>query len=38
VAVYDYVRPAADRPYWWKVEGPDVESELLEAALPDPNA
>jgi hypothetical protein len=36
VAVYDYVRPADDRPYWWKVDGPDVESELLEAAFPDP--
>ena len=36
VAVFDHVQPATDRPYWWQVEGPDVESELLEAAFPDP--
>jgi hypothetical protein len=37
VAVYDYVKPTEDRPYWWKVEGPDVEGDLLEAAFPDPD-
>jgi hypothetical protein len=35
VAVYDHVRPAADEPYWWAVEGPDVWTELLQAAFPD---
>jgi hypothetical protein len=35
VAVYDYVRPDEDRPYWWTVEGSDLWSELMEAAFPD---
>jgi hypothetical protein len=38
IAVYDHVRPPEDRPYWWFVEGPDVEGELLEAAFPDPSS
>lgn len=33
VAVYDQVRPTEDVPYWWRIEGPDIESELLEAAF-----
>ncbi len=37
VAVYDYVKPTEDRPYWWRVEGADDVGELLEAASPDPN-
>ncbi len=36
VAIYDYVQPDEDRDYWWKVAGPDVERELLQAAFPDP--
>jgi hypothetical protein len=36
VAVYDHVQPVEPRSYWWYVEGPDVEGELLEAAFPDP--
>lgn len=35
VAVYDHVRPTEARPYWWSVEGPDIWSELMEAAFPD---
>jgi hypothetical protein len=35
VAVYDYVRPKDDRAYWWRVEGPDLWTELMEAAFPD---
>ena len=35
VAVYDHVRPQEDRPYWWSVAGPDIRTELLEAAFPD---
>lgn len=35
VAVYDYVRPREDLPYWWQVEGPDLYTELMEAAFPD---
>jgi hypothetical protein len=35
VAIYDHVQPQEDRPYWWKVEGPEIWSELLEAAFPD---
>ncbi len=35
IAIYDYVRPQEDRPYWWAVEGPDVWSELMEMAFPD---
>jgi hypothetical protein len=35
VAVYDYVHPEEDRPYWWQVEGPDIWYELMELAFPD---
>jgi hypothetical protein len=35
VAVFDHVKPKEDRSYWWAVEGPDVWSELMEAAFPD---
>ncbi len=38
VAVYDHVRPTEGRPYWWSVEGPDLWSELMEAAFPDQEA
>ena len=36
VAVHDHVRPREDLPYWWTVEGPDLYTELMEAAFPDP--
>jgi hypothetical protein len=35
VAVHDRVRPGEDLPYWWRVDGPDVYTELMEAAFPD---
>jgi hypothetical protein len=35
VTVYDHVRPKEDRSYWWRVQGPDVWTELMEAAFPD---
>lgn len=35
VAVYDHVQPPEARSYWWAVEGPDVWSELMDAAFPD---
>ena len=35
IAVYDYVKPNEDESYWWKVEGPDIETELKEAAFSD---
>ncbi|HEY1068097.1 MAG TPA: hypothetical protein VGE52_18380 [Pirellulales bacterium] len=34
-AVYDFVQPPVDRPYWWKIEGPDIQEELYEAAFPE---
>ena len=34
-AVYDYVQPTENCPYWWGVPGPDIDSELLEVAFPD---
>jgi hypothetical protein len=36
VAIYDHIQPTEDRSYWWRIEGPDVWEELLEAAFPDP--
>jgi hypothetical protein len=38
VAVYDHVRPSVDEPYWWAVEGPDLWTELKEAAFSDKEA
>ncbi|HKB38713.1 MAG TPA: hypothetical protein VKD72_19880 [Gemmataceae bacterium] len=35
VAIHDYVQPKEDKPYWWRVEGADIESELMESAFPD---
>jgi hypothetical protein len=35
VAVYDHVQPKEDKPYWWRLDGPDVWMELMEAAFPD---
>lgn len=32
-SAYEYVRPAADEPYWWLVTGPNVADEILEASL-----
>lgn len=32
-AVYEYVEPTEDVPYWWVVEGPDIADELSERAL-----
>src|SRR5262245_42875059 len=35
VGVHDYVKPAADTPYWWRLSGGDVWLELLEQAFPE---
>lgn len=35
VAVYDQIHPNRDSPYWWHVTGPDIWTELMEAAFPD---
>jgi hypothetical protein len=35
VAVYDHMQPEEDRSYWWRLEGPDLWTELMEAAFPD---
>ncbi|PRQ08478.1 hypothetical protein [Enhygromyxa salina] len=32
-AVYEHVQPEQDRPYWWYVDGADLDDELLEQAL-----
>jgi hypothetical protein len=37
-AVFDHVQPSEAQPYWWNVEGPDIRSELMEAAFPDREA
>ena len=31
-ALYEYVRPTADEPRWWLVEGGDIESEILQSS------
>jgi hypothetical protein len=35
VAIYDHVQPKEQRSYWWVVDGPDIRTELMEAAFPD---
>jgi hypothetical protein len=34
-AIYEHVKPTEDQPYWWSVDGPDIWTELMEAAFPD---
>lgn len=34
-AIFDFVKPAKDEPYWWTVRGEDIWSELRDAAQPD---
>jgi hypothetical protein len=34
VAVHDHVKPREDVPCWWQVDGPDIYTELMEAAFP----
>ena len=36
-AVSEFTGPTQYRPYWWKLDGPDITAELLEAAFPDPD-
>lgn len=33
VSIYDYVKPEADIPYWWRMDGPDIWSELMSEAF-----
>jgi hypothetical protein len=33
IGVHDHVCPAEDRPYWWQIDGPDLQTELLDAAF-----
>jgi hypothetical protein len=35
VAIYDYIQPSKDVPYWWRVDGTDIWSEVMSAAFPD---
>ena len=35
VAIHDFVGGKSSEPYWWEVEGPDVWTELKEAAFPE---
>jgi hypothetical protein len=35
VAVRDHLQPAEDVPYWWRKEGLDLHSELLEGEFGD---
>ena len=35
VAIFDHVQPVEPRSYWWVVDGPDIKTELMEAAFPD---
>jgi hypothetical protein len=29
-AIFDYVHPKEDVPYWWTVKGPDIQKELTD--------
>jgi len=36
IAVYDYVKPEEDKPYWWHIEGrdgPDIWQEMLSGTF-----
>ena len=33
-AVFEFVKPEKDEPYWWTVDGPDIWSELREDQPP----
>src|SRR5947209_8629104 len=33
-AVYEFVQPAKNEPYWWQVDGPDIWEELWDQAFP----
>ena len=33
VGIYDYVKPKEDVPYWWRVEGDDLWSEIMAEAF-----
>ncbi|WP_266156936.1 hypothetical protein [Dyella silvatica] len=35
VGIYDHLKPDENRPYWWRVEGPDVWDELMSEAFDD---
>ena len=30
--IYEHHQPKEDTPYWWRVDGDDIEDELYEAA------
>jgi hypothetical protein len=32
-AVYEYVQPSRNEPYWWVVRGPKISAELMERGL-----
>ena len=33
-AVYEFVQPSKDQPYWWQVDGPDIWQELRDQVYP----
>jgi hypothetical protein len=35
-AVYEFVQPIKDEPYWWQVDGPDIWQDLLDQASAEP--
>ena len=35
IGIYDYVQPKEDIPYWWRIEGPDIWSELMAETFPE---
>lgn len=35
VAIYDHLQPSEDIPYWWKINVPDISTELMEKAFPE---
>jgi len=38
VAIYDFVQPSKDVPYWWRLDCPDHWDNLMEEALSAPPA
>jgi hypothetical protein len=33
-AIFEFVKPTKNEPYWWSVDGPDIWDELQNAAPP----
>lgn len=33
VGIYDHIKPNEESPYWWRIEGADIWSELMSEAF-----